>query len=140
MAEEGITLGPVHVNGVDLSVRIEGATPRATGLAILRDLILCEALVRRATLGLLAYVVCGAFEALWRLRRWRGCAAILLAWWFAAYPLEFATTTAAPRLHGPYPTLWACLRGVVDLEMAGRFDWAPRARLMPTECFPAPDE
>lgn len=38
-----VVLGPVHVNGVDLSVRIEGATTEAVGLAILRDLILDHA-------------------------------------------------------------------------------------------------
>lgn len=65
----------------------------------------------------------------------RHAAPLLLAWFFYAYPMEFAISPVAPRLHGPYPTLWACLRGVVDLEMAPRFDWRVPARLIATECF-----
>jgi hypothetical protein len=36
-------LGPVHVNGVDLSVVIAGSTPEEVGRAILRELILSYA-------------------------------------------------------------------------------------------------
>ena len=69
--------------------------------------------------------------------------ALVLGWWFAAYTIDrfdFVWDHMDPirarqprfestRLHGPYPTPWACLRDAFDVEHRSRLT------LMTTLCF-----